>query len=493
MSSYYPGGAPTATGRAPVKAKPKSRAAPSGDGLSSLAGMLGSPGYDPALLRSQATQQAKADIAAQLAAYHSEQNAATAAARRNAAQILAATKTAAKFLTPLADQTARDYQNAVANQQGIAQGFTGLLRDDAQAAADAAAAKAVAAGGSAGQIHGQGASLANLLYGLSGKLPTDVLQVEGLGATAAARALPASTLGYGQQEAVGAIGAGQQAAAQYQPDIAKALASRPALEQQYLSQFQDAARQAQQDQLSNAFRLLSAQQAQQRLTAPRVAGLSGGGLYSYDPTTGQVQILREPQLTPTLRSIDGGIVQVNPDGSSSVVYQEPKQPKITQVGGDVVSINPDGTVTRLYKGANSKAASKPQRIGSAATGYSWLYPDGRIVPLQGKYGKPSAGAYKIPVSVLNRAQTMAERAFNGGKTIGSGGLSLDLGGQDRVPYKTVLRQVRAYFIASGVPKKLAGPRAKQILLGVGYTPPVPGSGIQGVSDYVSGILKQLQP
>ena len=127
-------------------------------------------------------------------AIQQQQDQAHATAAAQAAEINKASLAAAQFLKPLGDMAAGDYNTAVQNLGGMVGGYTGGLRDTAQAAQDAAQAQLAAISGNAQTVEGHGADLANLLYGVSGSIPANALATQGLGATALARAIPQQTL-----------------------------------------------------------------------------------------------------------------------------------------------------------------------------------------------------------------------------------------------------------------------------------------------------------
>jgi hypothetical protein len=196
----------------------------------------------------QASKLAASQIAAQVKAITDQQAAAHATASAQAAEINKAAQAAATFLSGLGDRTQADYHAAVDQLGGLAGGYTGALRDTAQASADAAQAQLAGISGNTQQITNRGPDLANLLYGVSGAIPANALEVQGLGATAASRALPAAQLSYGQQQAIGEIGAGNKTADALNSQIATIRATLPTTTSTYLTQFEKTA----QDQITNA-------------------------------------------------------------------------------------------------------------------------------------------------------------------------------------------------------------------------------------------------
>ena len=263
-----------------------------------------------------AQQLAQQQITPQVQGIQAQQAADTARAALQAQQINQAAQGAARFLQPLGNITQADYANALKQNTGLAAGYSGQLRNDAAAQAAQAQATLASIHGNNQHVTSQGDSLANLLYGLTGSVPGHALVTEGLGATAAARALPASVLASGQSSGLGVLGAGQQAANALSPSIIAAQASEPGLAQSALSGLisqqnaQNAANLAQQnyaenvryhnlttaerakyDTASAAARQTSADAALYRAQnptprAPHIIA-AGNGYFSIDPATGQ--------------------------------------------------------------------------------------------------------------------------------------------------------------------------------------------------------------
>jgi hypothetical protein len=220
----------------------------------------------------QASKLAASQIAAQVKAITDQQAAAHATASAQAAEINRAALAAATFLSGLGDRTQADYHAAVDQLGGLAGGYTGALRDTAQASADAAQAQLAGISGNTQQITNRGPDLANLLYGVSGAIPANALEVQGLGATAASRALPAAQLSYGQQQALGEIGAGNTAADALNSQIATIRATLPTTTSTYLTQFEKSA----QDQITNARNATSDYWTQRNIKS-QIAGRTAAG------------------------------------------------------------------------------------------------------------------------------------------------------------------------------------------------------------------------
>lgn len=196
----------------------------------------------------QASKLAAQQIAAQVKAITDQQTQLHATATAQAAEINKASLAAAQFLSGLGDMTKSDYTAAVQNLAGMTGGYTGALRDTAQQAADAAQAQLSSIPGNEQTAVNRGDDLANLVYGVSGQIPANALTVQGLGATELARAVPQQELSYGQQQAIGQLGAGNKAADALNSQIATIRATLPSTTNTYLSTFQKTA----EDQITNA-------------------------------------------------------------------------------------------------------------------------------------------------------------------------------------------------------------------------------------------------
>jgi hypothetical protein len=194
----------------------------------------------------QARAAAGQDTTAQVNAIKQQQDLYNTQASDRANQINLASQAAAKFLAGLGDNTANSYNNAAGVLAGLAQGYSGDLKNTATDAASQVQAQLAGLGAPAGSLKtatgqtSQPEALANVLYGLGGAIPGNLLVTSGQAQAAAQRQLPASTLGYGQQQALGTIAAGQQQADQLTPQILDALAGQPKLAQQYLASLQSA-------------------------------------------------------------------------------------------------------------------------------------------------------------------------------------------------------------------------------------------------------------
>lgn len=215
--------------RTPAAAKPP-KPAKTGGGGSTLNDLL-----------AQAQQIAAAQTNAQVAAVKAQQNLYTSQAAEKAQQIQQASQAAAQLLAGMGDQTANSYNTAAADLAGLAHGFSGQTQTDATNAASQVQAQLAQLGapaGSAKTATGQTsdpAAIGNVLYGTGGFIPGSVLLSQGQAAAAAARGLPANFLAYGNQQALGTIGAGQQQADALTQNILNARAQQPSLYQSILS------------------------------------------------------------------------------------------------------------------------------------------------------------------------------------------------------------------------------------------------------------------
>jgi hypothetical protein len=194
----------------------------------------------PLTLAQQASQLAGQSIAAQVAAYHLQQQQQLAAAQEQARQIQLATQAGATYLSGLGTPTYDTYKDAATTLAGMAGGFTGQLRTDAQTQADKTAADVAAVGGNQGAVNNRASDLANVLYGERGLQPASVLLNSGAAAAARENAVPQGLLGYGADLAAGALATGRQGAAKVDDLIAQAQGQRGDLTTKYLTALSNA-------------------------------------------------------------------------------------------------------------------------------------------------------------------------------------------------------------------------------------------------------------
>lgn len=198
----------------------------------------------PPTVAQQAAKLANQTIAAQVASIQQQQQAAEQAARERAQQINMASLAASHMLSGLGTPTYNSYKDAATTLAGLAGGYSGQLRTDATAEAQKVQ-QDLASVGSPQTASNNGDALANVLYGMRGAQPASVLLNSGAAAAAAANALPGQVIGYGQNLAAGALGAGRQAADALTPSILDARAKAPSLVAQYISSLTDQAAKAQ--------------------------------------------------------------------------------------------------------------------------------------------------------------------------------------------------------------------------------------------------------
>lgn len=471
----------------------------------------------------KAHAQAVADVNSQLAAIHAAQQQALAQAAQRAASIRAAGIAGSGYLNSLGDAARlRDaFAQAGRDLTSEASGYTGQLQSDAQQQA-AQVNDVLAKLGAPGRAQTPAAAAANDVYA-AGAGPAQVFTGSAPFAYSTQLSLPGLLAAQGQQQAIGALGAGQQAAAAYNPDIAKTVGSLPGLERGIQTDLQSAAYKARQDAIGNLFKTLSdarAAESAQSLTDYRnravVRAFGSGGLEAYDPTSGKVTIIREPTVTPHTRVVS--------DANGSYLVDAATGRRIATVGGPPAStsnpyryqdafgrevqINPDGTqqvlTTGTYENANgyfkvgidgSLTKTSGPKTGSAATtvhtsvqqapnGSKWLVQskaDGSVTVKRapGPLGQSKAsakGGYKIASSISNRATTLANNLH--GNPSSSQTTLLLPGATPQTPaataakpYDEALRRVTAYLLGAGVPRKVAQAAAPQYLASAGYPSP----------------------
>lgn len=189
----------------------------------------------------QARAAAASDTNTQVAAIKAQQALLNSQALAKAQAINQAAQAAAQFQTGIGDATANSYNTAATTLAGIAGGYSGDLKSTATDAASQIQAQLAGLGAPAGSLKTatgetpQPEALSNVLYGLGGAIPANLLVTSGQAAAAAQRSLPAATLGYGQQQAASTITAGNQSAKDLIPQILALRQGQPKLAQQYLT------------------------------------------------------------------------------------------------------------------------------------------------------------------------------------------------------------------------------------------------------------------
>src|SRR5215831_3972587 len=227
------------------------------------------PTVDYGQINAAAGRAAQSDIANQLLGIHAEQQRLINQGTSQAKLINQMGMAAARLTQPWAQGVNQAYLDAAQQQGGMAKGFSGELQTTAQNASADLVNQLKALGSSQVPPVEQAPALANVSYGLGGVLPGDTLSRQGTLAYQAAQAIPQGFLGYQQQQALGAMGAAQQRAMDYQPDIIKALASQPQVTRDYASLYGTQAQQM----FSNALDFRKTQIG----TMSTIAGLLGKG------------------------------------------------------------------------------------------------------------------------------------------------------------------------------------------------------------------------
>lgn len=451
-----------APGKTPyiVKRAAGTAVAPASDATSQLLQLLTqNVGQTPAQLSTQASTLAKNDIASQVAALQQQQSLANNQAAQRAQQINLAAQAAARYEAGLGDQTAASFDNAAKAEAGFAQGYSGQLQQTASDAAAQVQAGLASVGAPAGQAPSttQGMDLANVLYGLGGAIPASALETAGQAAAAAQRQLPAATLGYGQQQASGALGAGATQAATLTPQIANALAQQPTLAAQYLIQLgtqNNDAVSARNSQIELAS-LIQNRDATQTTDAAKAAkpstfGSASTGYYSIDPTSGKVTQVTPPVVKPTTPKTFG---------SAKTGYY---------------TIGTDGAVTQITKPAPDTAA-QPKYSASVSRSLGYKADQfgnpigGKISPLPGfKLNSAGTGAVKATsTKPLTTEQTLKFKGLsaNFAATAANGGVDAKTGAAiPSLSYPDAITQA----VKEGLP--LNGPAGVIVQLNKVYVP-----------------------
>lgn len=197
----------------------------------------------PTLAQQEASAQriAQAYLAPQLEANRQAQAQALADARRDAtfqANLSAALANVLKGAGPATEAT---YRRATADTSALASGFSDAFRQSLAGAAGGTNAFLQSIGAPEGQMvdAGNAQKGADVLYGLGGLIPGAALAREGAAFTSAARQLPQTAVGRGQQLAADALRAGSDERAQLRGDLQTILAGQPKLVQDALAQIQE--------------------------------------------------------------------------------------------------------------------------------------------------------------------------------------------------------------------------------------------------------------
>jgi hypothetical protein len=154
------------------------------------------------------------------------------------------------------------YGNASADIGGLAQAFSGTLRDTAQA--DTAAQTRMLSGtGQEGAVRNQGENLGNVSYGLGGYIPARSMSESGAAFAAQAALEPSFAARIGQEKAAEVHASGLTEIDDYAKAIAEARAGAPELINELLGNQQDAALD------DRKFRLSQQKEAYSRLKSER--------------------------------------------------------------------------------------------------------------------------------------------------------------------------------------------------------------------------------
>ncbi len=274
----------------------------------------------------QAQTLAAQDVHNTIAAIQAQQNQIRQDAVNQAHQIGSATNAAANLDAGIAPQTLGSYRQGAQDIINFAHGFSGDLQNTATGDATAAAAALKQIGAPSGQMPSgaQGQALANVLYGLGGYIPANVLETTGLAQAGAQRELPSTTRAYGQQQAQGAIGAGNAQAGKLGQQIINARAGQAADAQKYLGQFLTARTAAEKQQALERWRESQATSLANYRNRTQISGSLSTGITSYDPTTGKygVAIMAMVRL--------GGILTVAILGIT--IFRNVRRPQRTPAG-----------------------------------------------------------------------------------------------------------------------------------------------------------------
>lgn len=257
-----------ATFSAPVTPiKPGGAATPapsSGGGYSGLLQSASAP-VDTRQILQTAHAQALQNTQSVAQGYQAQQAAIQQQAAQEAQNVESASGAAAKLLQGLhqGTQLANSYRSAANDQAGLAAGFSGQLQRTV-GDESAQASKGLAALGSPGALPSTAGQAGNAVYALGGQIPANAMLANAPAAVAEAQGAVRGLVGYGQQQAIGTLGAGQQAANKLTPSILAAEAKTPALTQQYASQLLTAAEKDRQDAIGNAYKAIALDQAGQK-------------------------------------------------------------------------------------------------------------------------------------------------------------------------------------------------------------------------------------
>lgn len=411
-------GAPTAAG-APGAATP----------YSSLLAAITKP-VDTAGILKTAHTQALQDTGSIVSALRGQQAADNAAAQQRAAEIGRASLGASKFLSSLnlGSGLQSSLTQAAGDQASLASGFSGQLQQDVgqQGSKVLSALQAI---GAPGGVPSTADKAGNVVYGTGGLLPADAMLAAAPVLKSQADQAPAALIGQGQQEAVGAIGAGKQQAERLDPQIAAEAAKLPATEQKYVAQLTTAAEKSRQDAIGNVATAIKLQQAGD--TAAATAAYRKAELANRKATLAETKAARLA-----------------------------KQRDFTVTSGEKTRHD-----VAMETAATTKA-SKPIIVGSDKSGRYELDPTtNTLVPL-GPLSKPAKSTTKPAGSLTQDETSKLITAWHDGTVSSVRTPATDKKGK-------VIRNaagVVQYVSQSGLAGKQTYPQAIKRLIGLGKTP-----------------------
>lgn len=431
----------TTTGGAATTAGAAGAAAAGGTGYSQLLAAASQP-LDTAGIARQAHTAAFHDVGTLVTGIRQQQAQINADAQARAREIQAASLGAAKYLQGLnlGHGLSDSLKQAAGDQSSLAAGFSGQLQQtvgDAGAKVSAALDQLHAPGG----VPSTAAQAGNTVYGLGGLLPANAMLAAAPYAQQQADSAPGQLVGYGQQEAIGALGAGKQQAQRLDSQITTAQGKLPALEHGYLSDLTAAATKGRQDQIGNVIDLTKA-------GMPKTFGSASSGYFALDPTTGGVtQLTAAAPGTPVKPLIVGSDRQ----GRFAL---DPVTGKVTQLTAPVAG-----------------APVKPIIFGSDKAGRFALDPTtGQLTQVT----QPIKPAPKT-LSPGKRAATLSG-LFKDGVALAQQGMGKQILGKlvGRVPFPAAYQQLVTYFQGAGVTNDTTARRLALRALGAaGY--PLPGA------------------
>jgi hypothetical protein len=224
---------------------------------------------DPLLAQAQALVAAAYDPAKASLEAQRQQALAEAAARQQAIQGFA--QAGAEQVAPIGGQVQAGYQDAAARTATYSKGFSVGMQLAQQGSADEINSFLAKNGSPVGQQVQGNTGAADVLYGTTGFIPAAGLEREGAAFGAAARQLPATMLGRGQQLQYESQRESQKTDREYLAELSKIEAERPGAVQKALLELKDAALKARAQKLDEtiAIEKLGISKAQLGLSAQR--------------------------------------------------------------------------------------------------------------------------------------------------------------------------------------------------------------------------------